>query len=136
MMHSLGGTPPGGRCTLHGRVVIAIAGGLILGSLAAGQKPPEKKPAAPAVAPASQLAEELARRMSGEMHVKTAVGAPVKVGSVTLIPIVMVEVNFGGGGVQQAGDAFFMGGQARPLGFVAITKKGTRFLSVAKAPAK
>jgi hypothetical protein len=48
----------------------------------------------------------------------------------------MVEVNFGGGGVQKAGDAFFMGGEARPLGFVAITKKGTRFLSVAKAPAK
>ncbi len=121
---------------MHRKVVIAIAAGLILGSLAAGQKPPEKKPAAPAVAPASQLADDLARRMSNEMRVKTAVGAPVKVGSVTLIPIVMVEVNFGGGGVQMGSDAFFMGGEARPLGFVAITKKGTRFLSVAKAPAK
>ena len=121
---------------MNRKVVIAIAAGLILGSLAAGQKPPEKKPAAPAVAPASQLADDLARRLSNEMHVKTAVGAPVKVGSVTLIPIVMVEVNFGGGGVQMGGDAFFMGGEARPLGFVAITKNGTRFLSVAKAPAK
>ena len=30
-----------------------------------------------------------------------------------------------------------MSGEARPLGFVAISKKGTRFISVgAKAPAK
>ena len=29
-----------------------------------------------------------------------------------------------------------MSGEARPLGFVAIGKKGTRFISVAKTPAK
>jgi hypothetical protein len=33
-------------------------------------------------------------------------------------------------------DGFFMRGEARPLGFVAIGKKGTRFISVAKTSAK
>jgi uncharacterized spore protein YtfJ len=131
------------------KVVIAIAAGLMLGCLAAGQNPPEKKPAAHAVQPASQLADSLAQRLSNEMHVKTAVGEPVRVGSVTLIPIIMIDVSFGGGGVadpgkpaagasqnaEMGGATFFMSGEARPLGFVVITRKGTRFLSVAQ-PAK
>jgi hypothetical protein len=33
-------------------------------------------------------------------------------------------------------NGFFMSGEARPLGFVAISKKGTRFISVAKTPVK
>jgi uncharacterized spore protein YtfJ len=118
-------------------MVIVIAAGLVLGTLAAGQNAPEKKSSAPAVQPASQLADSMAQRLSDELHVKTAVGEPVKVGSVTLIPIVRVEVNFGGGGAAgPGGNAFFMSGEVRPLGFVAITKTGTRFLSVAKAAAK
>ena len=132
------------------RMVVVIAAGLLLGALAAGQNPPEKKPPAPAVQPASQLADSMAQRLSDELHVKTAVGEPVRAGSVTLIPILTVEVSFGGGGVAAPGkpaaaasqnqgtgaDAFFMSGEVRPLGFVAITKTGTRFLSVAKAAAK
>ena len=119
------------------KMVIVIAAGLMLGTLAAGQNAPEKKPAAPAVQPASQLADSMAQRLSDELHVKTAVGAPVRVGSVTLIPIVRIEVSFGGGGVAgPGGDLFAMSGEVRPLGFLAITKTGTRFLSVAKAVAK
>jgi uncharacterized spore protein YtfJ len=131
-------------------MVITIAAGLILGSLAVGQKPPEKKPQAAAVQPANELADALAQRLSNDLHVKTVVGEPVKVGSLTLIPIMMIDVSFGGGGMAAPGspaaaapqnpamgaNGFFMSGEARPLGFVAIGKKGTRFISVAKTPAK
>jgi uncharacterized spore protein YtfJ len=82
--------------------------------------------------------------------VKTVVGEPVKVGSLTLIPIMMIDVSFGGGGMAAPGspaaaapqspamgvDGFFMSGEARPLGFVVIGKKGNRFISVGKTPAK
>lgn len=119
------------------KMVVVVAAGLMLGTLAAGQNAPEKKPAAPAVRPASELADSMAQRLSDELHVKTVVGEPVKAGSVTLIPIFTIEVGFGGGGVAgPGGDLFFMSGEVRPLGFVAITKTGTRFLSVAKAAAK
>ena len=132
------------------RTVIVIAAGLALGSLAVGQNPPSKKPQAPAVQPAGELADALAQRLSKDLHVKTVIGEPVRVGSVTLIPIVMVDVSFGGGGITapggpsasapqnpaMGGNGFFMSGEARPLGFVAISKKGTRFISVAKRPAK
>jgi uncharacterized spore protein YtfJ len=127
-----------------------IAACLILGSRAAGQDPPEKKPQAPAVQPANELADALAQRLSNDLHVKTVVGEPVRVGSVTLIPIMMIDVSFGGGGMTAPRtpsvaapqntatgvDGFFMSGEARPLGFVAISKKGTRFISVAKTLAK
>jgi uncharacterized spore protein YtfJ len=129
-----------------------IAVGLVPGSLAAAQTQPEKKPQAAAVQPASELANALAQRLSNDLHVKTVVGEPMKVGSLTLIPIMMIDVNFGGVGTAAPGiqaataqspamgaDGFFMSGEARPLGFVAISKKGTRFISVAgaaKTPAK
>jgi hypothetical protein len=62
----------------------------------------------------------------------------------------MIDVSFGGGGMAGSGspaaaappspppgvDGFYMSGEARPLGFVAIGKKGTRFISVGKTPAK
>ena len=134
---------------MNRKMVIIIAVGLILGSFAVGQAQQEKKPQATALQPASELANALAQRMSNNLHVKTVVGEPVKVGSVTLIPIMMIDVSFGGGGMAASGsptasaphnppggvDGFFMRGEARPLGFVAISKKGTRFISVAKTPA-
>ena len=132
------------------KMVVVIAAGLMLGSLAAGQKPTEKKSQAAAVQPAHELADALAQRLSSDLHVKTVVGEPVKIGALTLIPIMMIDVSFGGGGVAAPGgpaagapqspapgvDAFFMSGEARPLGFVAIGKKGTRFISLAKTPVK
>jgi uncharacterized spore protein YtfJ len=132
------------RCPLNRKIVIVIAAGLVLGSLAVGQTQPEKKPQATAVQPASELAKALAQRLSNDLHVKTVVGEPVKVGSLTLIPIMMIDVSFGGGGMAAPGpqnpamglDGFFMSGEARPLGFVVVSKKGTRFISVGKTPAK
>jgi uncharacterized spore protein YtfJ len=135
---------------LNRKTLIVIAAGLILGSLAVGQSPPANKPQAPAVQPANELADALAQRLSNDLHVKTVVGEPVKVGSITLIPIMTIDVSFGGGGMAAPGspaaaapqnpapgvDGFFMSGEARPLGFVVIGKKGTRFISVAKTPVK
>jgi len=80
---------------LNRRALLAVAAGLMLGSVAVGQNPPANKPQAPAVQPANELADALAQRLSSELHVKTAVGEPVKVGTVTLIPIMMIDVSFG-----------------------------------------
>ena len=125
---------------MNRKSIALIAAGLILGSLAVGQTQPEKKPPAAAAQPAGELANAMAQRLGKDLHVRTAVGEPIKVGSVTLIPIIMIDVSFGGGGLAAPGgpaaaDGFFMSGEARPLGFVAITKKGTRFISVGKTPA-
>jgi uncharacterized spore protein YtfJ len=126
-------------------IALAAAAGLTLGSLASGQNPPEKKPSADPAQTAGELAGALTRRLSDNLHVKTAVGKPVTVGSVTLIPILMIDVSFGGAGLAapgtpqgpgMGGDGFLMSGEARPLGFVVVTRKGTRFLSVAKPPAR
>ena len=120
---------------------ISLFGAVLLsGFLAMAQKPPEK-PKAPAAQPASDLAESLAQRLSKELHVKAVVGQPVKAGEVTLIPLLMVDVNFGGAGVAAPGgapgaDGFLMSGEARPLGFVAITKSKTTFISAVQPPAK
>jgi uncharacterized spore protein YtfJ len=127
-----------------------MAATLMPGALASGQSAPEKDHPAPVVQPASELASNLAQRLGNELHVKTVVGEPMKVGSLTLIPIMMIDVSFGGAGLVApghspaavpqnpgiGGDGFFMSGEARPLGFVAIGKKGTRFISVAKTLAK
>ena len=132
------------------KILIVIAAGLVLGSLAMGQTQQEKKPQAAAVQPASELANAMAQRLGNDLHVKTVVGEPMKIGSLTLIPIMMIDVSFAGGGMAAPGspaaaapqnlapgvNGFFMSGEARPLGFVAISKKGTRFISVGKTPAK
>ncbi|MGA3040524.1 MAG: hypothetical protein ABSF54_07035 [Bryobacteraceae bacterium] len=126
---------------MHRKIVIIAAAGLMFASLAAGQSP---------VQPANALADSLARRLSDDLHVKTVVGEPIKVGAITLIPIMMMDVSFGGGGLAAPGapaaaaspnptphvDGFFMSGEALPLGFVVIGKKGTRFISLAKPAAK
>ncbi len=135
---------------MHRKTFLVVAAGLILGSLALGQNPPANRPQAPAVQPANELADALAQRLSNDLHVKTVVGEPIRAGSITLIPIMMIDVSFGGGSMAAPAapaaaapqgpavgvDGFFMSGEARPLGFVAIGKKGTRFISVAKTPAK
>jgi uncharacterized spore protein YtfJ len=135
---------------LNPKIFKAIAAGLILGSFALGQNQPAKKPQASTAQPANELADALAQRLGSDLHVKTVVGEPIKVGTVTLIPIMMIDISFGGAGVAAPGnpaaaapqspaagvDGFVMTGEARPLGFVAISKSGTRFISVGKAPAK
>ena len=116
----------------------ALAAALWAAAIAAAQKP-TAPPAPPPQDPGAALADSLAQRLSGELHVKTIVGEPLRVGSVTLIPILMIDINFGGGGVAAPGagpGGYLMSGEARPLGFVAVTKKGTRFLTAGAAPVK
>ncbi|HVP91390.1 MAG TPA: hypothetical protein VMS75_09250 [Terriglobales bacterium] len=122
--------------------VILAVGALVLSMAGAQAQNPPGKPA-PAVGPSpvDQLAGEMAKRLGEELHVRTVVGGPMKAGSVTLIPIIMIDIGFGGGqaGMPQGGtngSGYFMSGQARPLGFVAVSKKGTRFISVGKTPGK
>jgi uncharacterized spore protein YtfJ len=135
---------------LNRKTFVIVAAGLMLGSLAVGQNPPAPKPQASAVQPANELADALAQRLGSDLHVKTVVGEPMKAGSMTLIPIMMIDVSFGGGSLAPTAtpaaaapqnpaagvDGFYMSGEARPLGFVAIGKKGTRFISVARTLAK
>ena len=110
---------------------------LACASAAIAQTRPEK-PAA-ATQPAGDLANSLAERLSQQLHVKTFTGDPIKAGSVTLIPILTVDINFAGGAPAGANapaiDAFLMSGEARPVGFVAITPKGVRLIPVATTPA-
>jgi uncharacterized spore protein YtfJ len=123
-------------------VILAVFGLVFLLAGAQTPKLPQKSVAAVSgPSPVDQLAEEMAKRLGDELHVKTVVGEPLKAGAVTLIPIMMIDIGFGGGqgGMPQSGmggSGFYLSGQARPLGFVAIGKKGTRFISVGKTPAK
>ncbi len=120
-------------------VVLALAV-----SVSAAQAPVEKKtaPQPKAPLPMYQLAEEMAARLGSSLQVKTVVGEPMRVGRLTIIPIMMINIGFGGGGggMPQApdmgGKGFFMSGEARPLGFVVVSKAGTQFISVGKIPRK
>jgi len=116
---------------------------LFFGGLAQVLAQTEKKlqpAAAKAPLPMYQLAEQMAQRLNSSLQVKTVVGEPIKVGRVTLLPIMMINVGFGGGGggmpqnVDMGGKGFYMSGEARPLGFVVATKAGTKFVSVGKIP--
>ncbi len=118
--------------------------GLFLFSLAyAGtqaEKKPQPQPKAPL--PMYQLADAMGQRLASNLQVKTIVGNPMRIGKITLIPIMMIDIGFGGGGggapqnPDLGGKGFFMSGEAKPIGFVVITKEGTKFISVGKIPAK
>ena len=116
---------------------------LFFGGLAQVLAQTEKKPqpaAAKAPLPMYQLAEQMAQRLNSSLQVKTVVGEPIKVGRVTLLPIMMIDIGFGGGGggmpqnLDMGGKGFYMSGEVRPLGFVVATKTGTKFVSVGKIP--
>lgn len=134
--------------------VLTAAAGLALGAVALGQAP-EQEPALNPAPAASELADVLTRRVGESLGVKAVVGKSVTAGSVTLIPILMIDINFGGAGLVSPGgpstavpkaaapqaplagaDGFLMSGEARPLGFVVVTGQGTRFISVAQTSAK
>jgi uncharacterized spore protein YtfJ len=135
--------------------VLTAAAGLALGTFALGQAPQQQEPAVNPAPAASELADVLTRHVSENLRVKAVVGKPVTAGSVTLVPILMIDVNFGGAGLVSPGgppnaapkaaapqaplagaDGFLMSGEARPLGFVVVTRQGTRFMSVAQPSAK
>ncbi len=125
---------------MKAKTLIFLAAILFLFTLAAAQNQPEKKPQAKAPLPMYQLADEMAKRLGSALQVKTIVGEPMKVGRVTLIPIMMIDIGFGGGGggapqnPDLGGKGFYMSGEARPVGFVVISKAGTKFVSVGKIP--
>ncbi len=133
--------------------ILTAATSLALGAAALGQAADPQPPATSPTPAASELAESLTRRVGESLGVKTVVGQPVTTGSVTLIPILMIEVNFGGAGLvlpsgppgaapraaapqASPADGFLMSGEARPLGFVVVTKQGTRFISLTSTAAK
>ena len=130
------------------KIVRAIILLLLVGSLGMAQSAPQQK-AKPVQPPStSDLVDAMAQRLGHDLNVRTVVGEPIKVGSVTLIPILMVDVRFGTAatkvprganapqGAESQTNLFFMSGEARPLGFVAITGKGTHFINLVKSDAK
>ena len=130
---------------MKGKIFMILVMGILIIGLGQVQAQTEKKlQTGPAKAPLPmyQLADEMAKRLTSSLQVKTVVGEPVKVGKVTLIPIMMIDIGFGGGGggapqaPEMGGKGFYMSGEARPLGFVVATKTGTKFVSVGKIPQK
>jgi uncharacterized spore protein YtfJ len=130
---------------LKSKVLTLLVIGLLFCALAQSQAQSEKKlqpTQAKAPLPMYQLAEAMAKRLTSSLQVKTVVGEPMKVGKVTLIPIMMIDIGFGGGGggapqaPDMGGKGFYMSGEARPLGFVVVSKAGTKFVSVGKIPRK
>ena len=61
-----------------------------------------------------------------------------RISAVDIIQNIAPLVGGGGGGPGggKGGHGFGMSGEARPLGFVIITKKETKFVSVGKVPRK
>lgn len=122
---------------------------LLLSSLGIAQNAAQEK-AKPVQPPSStsELVDGMAQRLGHDLNIRTVIGDPIKVGSVTLIPILMLDVKFGtaatkapsGATAQQSPESqanlFYLSGEARPLGFVAITGRGTRFINLVKSEAK
>ena len=130
------------------KIIFSVLFFLLVGSLGMAQDAPQKKAQAVQAPATSDIVDSLAQRLSHDLNVKTVIGEPIKVGSVTLIPIHMIDVKFGSAATKAATEAkapqsdksqanvFCMSGEARPLGFVAITGKGTRFINLVKSEAK
>ena len=120
---------------LFGLVAVFLVFGMTL-----AQEDP--KPKGETISPVTLLTKGMTDRLSESLHVKKAVGKPIKVGKVTIVPIIMIDVGFGGGGGGPAGQpqmgahGFGFGGEARPLGFVVISKAGVKFVPVGKIPRK
>jgi len=129
---------------LKGKIIIFFVVALFLFPMVFAETQTEKKPLAQPKAPLPmyQLADAMGQRLTSNLQVKTIIGSPMKVGKVTLIPILMIEIGFGGGGggapqnPDLGGKGFYMKGEAKPIGFVVISKQGTKFISVGKIPAK
>jgi uncharacterized spore protein YtfJ len=130
------------------KVIFSMMLFLLLDCLGLAQNAPQKKPTPPQSPGTSDLVDGLAQRLSRELNVKTVIGEPIKAGAVTIIPILTVDIKFGGAAVAAPAGSnapqrpmppaglFYMTGEARPLGFVAITKKGTRFIDLVKPNGK
>lgn len=129
---------------MKGKCFISLALCFMLLSLMSGLSAAQEKSKvqAKAESPVSMLTKAMTDRLTSNLHVKNVVGDPVKVGKVTIIPIILIDIGFGGGGggpgggQQMGGYGFGMSGEAKPLGFVIISKAGVKFISVGKVPRK
>lgn len=65
-------------------------------SFAGAQAEKKTQPQPKAPLPMYLLADAMGQRLTGNLQVKTIVGNPMKVGKVTLIPIMMIDIGFGG----------------------------------------
>ena len=116
--------------------------GLMFFSLSLAVASAEEKPTVPAEHPVSVFTDSMSKSLLGNIHVKNIVGEPIKVGKVTIIPVMLIDVGYGGGGggsfqgLSPVGVGFGLSGEAKPLGFIVITKEETKFLSVGKVPRK
>jgi uncharacterized spore protein YtfJ len=125
-------------------VLVILTVALAVTVLAIAETQPQEKPKPQAIAesPVTAFTQAMADRLTPNLQVKNIVGEPIKVGSVTIIPIMMINIGFGGGGggpaqmPQMGGKGFYMSGEATPLGFVVISKAGTKFISAGKIPRK
>lgn len=120
-------------------VLVLVAIFLVFGVSMAQEKP---KPKGETISPVAMLTKGMTDRLSDSLNIKKVVGKPITVGKVTIVPIIMIDVGFGGGGGGPAGQpqmgaqGFGFGGEARPLGFVVISKAGVKFIPVGKVPRK
>jgi len=90
--------------------------------------------------PVAAATQAMVDFLTKNFHVKKVVGDPIKVGAVTIIPVMMVDIGYGGGGgggsaeMFPVGSGFFLSGELKPLGFIVISKSGTKFLVAGQAP--
>ena len=127
------------------KIIFAMMCFLLVGSLAMAQNALQEKARTVQPPGTADLVDSFAQRLSHDLNVKTVIGEPIKAGSVTLIPILMIDLKFGSAatkadteasasqGAKSQAKLFCMSGEARPLGFVVITGKGARFISLLKS---
>jgi uncharacterized spore protein YtfJ len=134
-----------GGVQLRIKWIVAFVAAAVLLSFAAGTAlaAESKKAQEKTVDPVALLTKAMTERLSSSLNVKHVVGDPVKVGKTTIIPLVMIDVGFGGGGggpqgaqQQMGGKGYGMSGEARPIGFVVISEAGVKFVTVGKVPRK
>lgn len=120
--------------------------------LALSQEKQQKEPPKAQVAqenPIAMIARAMTERLTNNLQVKNVVGDPIKVGNVTVIPIIMIDISYGGGAggapamqaggglqMQMGASGFGMKGEAKVLGFVVLSKAGVKFIPAEKAPRK
>ena len=74
--------------------------------------------------------EILMDKMENFVSSKTVVGEPVKVGDVTLIPLVDVSVGIGAGGANNGGGGGGLGAKITPSAVIAITNGGVQLVNI------
>jgi uncharacterized spore protein YtfJ len=145
-----------GGANLRKKWFLVLAMGLVLFFLIEGltlsQEKQQKQPPKAQVTqedPVVMIAKAMTERLTKNLQVKNIVGDPIKVGNVTVIPIIMIDIGYGGGGssgpvmqtggasqIQMGGSGFGMKGEAKVLGFIVLSKAGVKFIAAEKAPRK